>query len=97
LRIKWIRQALLDLEEVEAFIARDNPAAAAETVLGIARAVSLLQEQPGLGRAGRVPGTRELVIPDSPYIVPYRVKDNIVQVLRVYHASRRWPDGFPRI
>jgi toxin ParE1/3/4 len=85
---------LRDLDEVEAYIARDNPTAAAETVLGIARAVSLLQEQPGLGRAGRVPGTRELVIPDSPYIVPYRVKDNIVQVLRVYHASRRWPGGF---
>jgi toxin ParE1/3/4 len=94
LRVKWIRRALRDLDEVEAYIARDNPAAAAETVLGIARAVSLLQEQPGIGRAGRVPGTRELVIPDSPYIVPYRVKDNIVQVLRVYHASRRWPDCF---
>jgi toxin ParE1/3/4 len=94
LRVKWIRRALRDLDEVEAYIARDNPAAAAETVLGIARAVSLLQEQPGLGRAGRVPGTRELVIPDSPYIVPYRVKDNIVQVLRVYHASRQWPDCF---
>ncbi len=98
MRVKWIRRALLDLEEVEAYVAaRDNPAAAAETVLGIARAVSLLQEQPGIGRAGRVPGTRELVIPDSPYIVPYRVKDNIVQVLRVYHASRRWPDGFSQL
>jgi len=94
LRVKWIRRALRDLDEVEAYIARDNPAAAAEVALNIARAVSLLQEQPGLGRAGRVPGTRELVIPDSPYIVPYRVKDNIVQVLRVYHASRRWPGGF---
>lgn len=94
MRVKWIRRALRDLDEVEAYIARDNPAAAAETVLGIARAVSLLQEQPGIGRAGRVPGTRELVIPDSPYIVPYRVKDNIVQVLRVYHASRQWPDCF---
>ena len=94
MRVKWIRRALLDLEEVEAYIAQDNPAAAAETVLGIARAVTLLQEQPGLGRAGRVPGTRELVVPDTPFIVPYCVKDNIVQVLRVYHASRRWPDGF---
>ena len=94
MREKWIRLALRDLDEVEAYIARDNPAAAAETVLGIARAVSLLQEQPGLGRAGRVSGTRELVIPDSPLIVPYRVKDNSVQVLRVYHASRRWPGGF---
>jgi addiction module RelE/StbE family toxin len=94
LRVKWISRALRDLDEVEAYIARDNPAAAAETVLGIARAVSLLQEQPGLGRAGRVPGTRELVVPNTPFIVPYRVKDNTVQVLRVYHASRRWPGGF---
>ena len=65
---------------------------AAGVVVKIVRAVSLLKDHPGLGRTGRVPGTRELVVPKTPFIVPYRVKDDTVQILRVYHASRIWPD-----
>lgn len=91
MRVKWLLLALLDLDEVEAFIARDNPAGAAEQVLKIIRAVSLLREQQGLGHAGRVPGTKELVVPGTPYIVPYRVRNGTVEILRVYHAARRWP------
>lgn len=91
LRVKWLRLALLDLDDVEAYITRDNPAVAAGLVLKIIRTVSLLREQKGLGRPGRVPGTKELVVPGTPYIVPYRVRNGTVEVLRVYHAARRWP------
>ena len=91
MRVRWLLQALLDLDEAEAYIALDNPAIAAEVVVRIIRTVSLLKEQPGIGRAGRVPDTKELVIPNTPYIVPYRVKDDAIQVLRVYHTSRKWP------
>jgi toxin ParE1/3/4 len=91
LRVRWLQQALFDLDEIEAYIARDNTAAAAEVILKIIEAVSLLRAQQGIGRAGRVPGTKELVVPGLPYIVPYRVKDEVVQVLRVYHTSRKWP------
>lgn len=93
LRVKWIRRALLDLDEVEAYIAQDDPLSAAEVVVRVVRAVSLLKEHPGLGRTGRVPGTRELVVPNTPFIVPYRVKDETVQILRVYHASRNRRKG----
>lgn len=92
MRARWLRRALVDLDEAEAFIARDNPSAAPEVVAKIVRAVTLLGDQPGIGRAGRVPGTRELVVPGTPFIIPYRVKDDTVQVLRVYHASGKWPD-----
>jgi toxin ParE1/3/4 len=44
------------------------------------------------GRPGRWPGTRELIIPGTPYIVPYRVKGPVVEILRVFHGARRWPD-----
>lgn len=91
MRVRWLRQALLDLDEAEAYIARDNPQAATGVILEIVRTVSVLQTQPGSGRVGRVPGTRELVIQNTPFIVPYRVKDDAVQILRVYHASRKWP------
>lgn len=91
MRIKWLGSALLDLGEIEAHIAEDRTAAAVDVVVKIIKAVLLLKEQSGIGRAGRVPGTKELVVPGLPYIVPYRVKDEVVQVLRVYHTSRKWP------
>jgi len=92
-RVSWLEAALLDLDEIEAYVAADRSAVAVEVVLKIIRAVSLIGEQPGIGRVGRVPGTKELVVSGLPYIVPYRVKDEVVQVLRVYHPSRKWPKG----
>jgi toxin ParE1/3/4 len=95
LRIRWLlRPALLDLDQIEAYVAEDNPAAAKDVVVKIIKAVSLLGDRQGIGRAGRVPGTKELIVPGLPYIVPYRVKDGAVQVLRVYHTTRKWPDRF---
>jgi plasmid stabilization system protein ParE len=43
---------------------------------------------------GRVPGTRELVIPRTPFIVPYRLVGNAIHVLRIFHAARQWPEAF---
>jgi toxin ParE1/3/4 len=90
LRVRWLRRALFDLDAAEAYIAQDDPHVAAGVILRIVRTVSLLKEQPGIGRAGRVPGTKELVVPQTPYIVQYRVKDDTVHILRVYHTSRKW-------
>ena len=92
MRVRWLRRAVVDLDDAEAYIARDNPSAASGIVEKIVRAVTLLKEQSGLGRSGRVPGTKELIVPGTPYIVPYRVKDDTIQVLRVYHTSRKWPN-----
>ncbi len=92
MRVKWLRQALLDLDVIETFISKDSPVMARKTILKIIKTVSLLKEQQGLGRAGRVPDTRELVIHQLPYIVPYRVIEEVVQILRVYHTLRKWPD-----
>ena len=92
MRIRWFRQALLDLDQIETYIAEDSPATAVDVVVKIIKAVSLLGAQQGIGRTGRVPGTKELIVPGLPYIIPYRVKDGEVQVLRVYHTSRKWPD-----
>ena len=93
--IVWSPQAIADLVSLRAYIAEDNKAAAQRVALHVVRNIEqLLSEHPDMGRAGRVPGTRELVIPQTPYIVPYRVRDNRIQVLRVYHGARRWPERF---
>ncbi len=92
MKIRWLKLAARDLEQVEAYIARENPAAAVRVVLRIIEAVELLAEQPGIGRPGRIEGTRELLINGTPFLVPYRQKDGYIEILRVYHHSRCWPD-----
>ena len=95
MKIVWSPEAIEDLVSLRAYIAEDNPAAARRVVLHLIRSVEqLLPDNPQIGRPGRVPGTRELVIPRTPYIVPYRLQRNAIQILRVYHAARRWPDSF---
>lgn len=91
MRIRWLRTALVNLHAESEHIARDNPNAAARVVTAIAEAVERLKRYPAMGRPGRVTGTRELVVPDTPYIVPYRVRGDSIEVLRVFHAARRWP------
>jgi toxin ParE1/3/4 len=90
--IQWTSRARRDLSSVEAYISQDNPVAAVETILKIIAAVESLSSFSDLGRLGRVPDTRELVVPGLPYIVPYRVSINSITILRVYHTSRKWPD-----
>jgi toxin ParE1/3/4 len=54
----------------------------------------LLANNPQLGHPGLVPGTRELVIPKTPFVVPYRVHNEVLQIVRIYHHARRWPEHF---
>jgi toxin ParE1/3/4 len=94
MKIAWSPEAIEDLVSLRAYIAEDNPAAARRTVQHLVESIEqLLPDNPRIGRAGRVPGTRELVIPKTPYIVPYRLQRTTIQILRVYHAARRWPDS----
>jgi len=94
LRLRWTRPADRDLDEIAAYIGQDSPAAAARVVLElIDQAVTLLPTNPAIGRPGRVLGTRELVVGHLPYILAYRVRDDAVEILRVLHTSRAWPDN----
>ncbi|MGD8834974.1 MAG: type II toxin-antitoxin system RelE/ParE family toxin [Desulfobacteraceae bacterium] len=87
--VKWARKALANLDNAVEYIAADKPTAAADVALKIWNAAQKLADQPGLGRPGRVPGTRELVVPDLPYILPYVEKDRSVFILRVMHTSMK--------
>jgi toxin ParE1/3/4 len=91
----WSPEAIDDLAALRAFIAEDDPKAAQRVALRIIESVEkLLSGNPAMGRLGRVPGTRELVIPKTPFIVPYRFAGGTLQILRVYHSARRWPERF---
>jgi toxin ParE1/3/4 len=96
MRIKWLRRALLDLDAEAAYIAQDSPQSAAAFVRHIVESVRMLPDHPQMGRPGRVPGTRELIVTRFPYILPYRVREQTVEILRVFHTSRKWPQAFNR-
>jgi len=95
MRPVWSPEAIDDLASLRAYISQDDPAAAQRVALHVIHNVeALLSENPQIGRPGRVPGTRELVIPNTPFIVPYRVQGDTIQILRVFHAARRRPNRF---
>jgi toxin ParE1/3/4 len=94
MRLKWTHAASRDLELIESYIGQDDPIAALDTVLTILHRVESLKEHPGLGRPGRVAGTRELPIPGLPHIVAYMERANEVIILRVLHGSMRRPNHF---
>ncbi|MDO9450708.1 MAG: type II toxin-antitoxin system RelE/ParE family toxin [Rugosibacter sp.] len=91
MQVKWLRRALENLDEEAAYIAKDSPRMAAELVRHLQDSVAMLAEHPNMGRPGRIAGTRELVVTRFPYILPYRVRGGAVEILRVFHTARKWP------
>ena len=92
MRLFWSRRAIDDLRAIQAFIEKNDPTAARTITLHIIDAVeTMIPTNPNVGRPGRVPGTRELVIARTSYIVPYRLHRGVIDVLRIYHGARRWP------
>lgn len=94
MQIRWLRIALKNLADEAECIALDSPNAAANVVIAITQAIDSLAKYPALGRPGRVAGTRELVVSGTPYIVPYRVRAGSVEILRIFHGARKWPESF---
>jgi toxin ParE1/3/4 len=93
-QVRWLRRALKNLDEEADYIARDDPEAAARIVERIATSVDHLASYPALGRPGRVAGSRELAIAGTAYVVPYRVRGETMEILRIFHAARKWPVKF---
>lgn len=92
MRLTWSAFALADRDDIFTHIEADSPRAAVAVDEHIAQAVLRLVEFPESGRSGRVPGTRELVIPRTPYIAAYALIPDRIRILRVLHGARMWPD-----
>jgi len=82
------------LRLIHAYIAYDNPEAAKSVTARIKASVLRLANFPESGRIGQIAGTRELVVPGLPYIVIYRIIKSNVEILRVFHTARNWPESF---
>ncbi len=94
MNLTWHPHALEDLQSIRRYISLDSPPIAKRIVLAITDTVhDQLTIFPETGRPGRVEGTRELVVPKSPFVVTYRVKGQVVDVLAVHHTSQKWPEA----
>lgn len=93
MKLVWTTQAIRDLLEIRAYVERDNPKAASDLAKRIRRATARLARHPESGRRGKLAGIRELVIARTPYLVPYRLHGDRIELLRVLHGRRLSPAG----
>lgn len=89
--LTWRTEALYERYDQLDYIALDDPLAAISQDHEIEHQTNLLTAQPEMGRAGRVKGTRELVISRTPFIVVYRIKGKRMEILRFLHGAQKWP------
>ena len=94
MKLIWTQASLKDVREIGDYIKQHNPVAAFTVTQRIFNACQSLSANPEIGRTGRVPHTRELVVTGTAYIVPYRVLLDRVEILAVFHGARRWPEEF---
>jgi toxin ParE1/3/4 len=87
-KIVWTEPARHDLREIFEYIAEEDPHAARTLLNKIKDHVLLLLNNPQIGQVGRVEGTRELVLVGTRFILPYRLKDQQIQILAVFHGEK---------
>jgi len=92
LNIVWSPRALAHLTALRAHIAQDNPQAARRIAATLLNAVEQLAAHPNIGRPGRVAGTRELVVPGTRYVIPYRVRSDRLEIVAVFQGRQKWPE-----
>lgn len=92
MKVEWTPLAIFHLQSTHAYMTRSSSAAAEKLIGQIFAAAERLATYPSMGRAGRVEGTRELVIPGTSFIVAYRNRRDELQILAVLHTSRKWPE-----
>jgi toxin ParE1/3/4 len=91
MRLRWTTPAADDLFQIVRHIQKDNASAARELAQVLYNGCDRFRDFPRLGRKGRIDGTRELVLSSLPYIVVYRIQDEFVEILRIYHGAQDWP------
>ncbi|MEI6209540.1 MAG: type II toxin-antitoxin system RelE/ParE family toxin [Desulfuromonadales bacterium] len=90
MRVRWTEGADGNLDQVEEYIAQDNPPAAVATLNKIIDAARMLADYPAIGKRGRERGTRELVVAGLPFIIIYVVQPEELVILRVLHTSMKY-------
>lgn len=92
MKIFWSSASFEDRTRIFDYLADKNPVAAVELDMRIESAIeALLTDHPKAGKTGRVTGTREFFIPNTTYVVVYKLGTSSIRILRVLHTSMMWP------
>jgi toxin ParE1/3/4 len=91
MELRWTQAAASDLETISNYLYEKTPAHAAQIVQAIYESVSSLLQFPHRGRSGRIISTRELVLPNLPYLIVYSVDDELIHIVRILHGAQKWP------
>ena len=89
--VVWSRRAIRHLVYLRKYIENDSEQNARLVANRMLKAVERLLSRPEIGRSGRVVGTRELVVPDTPYVIPYRIRRERLELIAVFHGRQKWP------
>ena len=92
MKIRWTAIAAEDLKSAHEYLSERSPKSADTLIERILSTIDLLEHYPGLGREGRIKGTRELVVTGTRFVVFYRLHRDQIEILGVLHAARKWPD-----
>src|ERR1039457_3998175 len=91
MNVVWSLRAIRYLVVIGEYIEKDSDGNAALIAGQILNAIEIIRMQPQMGRPGRLAGTRELVVSGTPYIVPYRVRRERLELLAVFDGRQQWP------
>jgi plasmid stabilization system protein ParE len=93
-RIEWAEGALDDLAGIFARLAEFSGTSSAERrIRKIQTSVRLLGETPEIGRRSKLEGVRELVIPNYPHIVGYRMHPDFLEIIGIRDGHEDFPAG----
>jgi toxin ParE1/3/4 len=88
MRIRWTPASVVDLQGINDYLKERHPSYRHPTMRKVYAAIQSLREWPHRGRPGHEEGTRELLFPPLPYIAVYRIKEQSIEVLRIYHGAQ---------
>ena len=91
MRLRWAQTAVSDLTSICDYIEQRSPTSARRIALAIHEKVNGLKQYPRQGRPGRRPDTRELVVTGLPYLIVYRIREDVVEINRILHGAQKWP------
>ena len=91
MKIKLTKLATQDLQSTKDYISQDKPNAALAVMKRVVEAIENIVTFPSMGRPGRVPHTKELVVSGTPLIIIYQVRQDILYIVRIIHTARKWP------
>ena len=94
MKIRLLKTAGRDLREIRSYIVVDNPAAADRVGQQLVRAISLIGERPMIGKSVPDESIREWSVPNLPYVIPYRISGDTIEIIRIWHTSRQRPGSW---